>query len=185
MHEHFGRWVLTLELDDFFERELFVHVTRTVPQQHVAARLGVDVIAEIAVGAKDDFLIGRKRLDYLHGVARSDHDVGESLDGGRRVDIRHHCVTRVFLDEFFQLRGRATVGERTPGVEIGHKHLFVGTEYFDCLAHEVDSTHDDDVIVELLGNLSQGQRIAHKVGHILDVAHRVVVGQDDGVFFLS
>ncbi len=92
-------------------------------------------------------------------------------------------MTRVFLDKFFQLRGRAAVGERAPGVEIGHKHLFVRTEYFDCLAHEVDSTHDDDVIVELLGNLSQGQRIAHKVGHILDVTHSVVVGQDDGVFF--
>lgn len=181
MHQHLGSGMLLLEFKNLFERELLMYVASSVPEHHVATGLGVDIISQIAVGTEDDFLVLGERLDHLHGVARGDHDVGESLDRGRGVDVGNHRVSGVLLDEFFKLGSRAAVGQRTPGVEVGNEDLFLRTKDLDGLAHEVDSAHHDDVVVESFGNPGEGERVAHKVGHILDLAHGVVMREDDGV----
>ena len=47
------------------------------------------------------------------------------------------------------------------------------------------ATHHHHLGVCVGGLACQRQRVAHKVGYILYIAHRIVVGEDDSVFFLT
>ena len=89
----------------------------------------------------------------------------------------------VLSDEFFQFRSRAAVGERAAGVEVGHQYFFVRAENLDSLAHEVNATHDDDVIVEFLCDPGEGQRVAYEISEVLDFSDGIIVREDHGVLF--
>ncbi len=50
-------------------------------------------IPQILILSEDYFFIGRKRLNYLAGVARCHHYIGKCLDGCRSVYITYHRIS--------------------------------------------------------------------------------------------
>ena len=184
MRQHLGLRVLLLELQYFFHGEALVHVAGTVPEHHLPARYLIDILAQVAVGAEDDFLVLGQALHDLACVGGGDHHVGDGLDGGRGVDVGDDGVAGAGFAEVGKLVGRATLGQRARGVEVGDEHFLLGAEHFVGLAHEVYAAHDDDVRVGLCRLACQGQAVAYEVGHFLQRLVGVVVGQDDGVLFL-
>ena len=80
-----------------------------------------------------------------------------------------------------ELVGRAAVGERAAGLEIGHHHLARGIQDLRRLGHEVDAAEGDHVGFHLLGGLRELERVADEIGEVLDLGFLVVVGQDHGV----
>ncbi len=48
----------------------------------------------------------------------------------------------------------------------------------------MNTTENNNLLVNLSGLLAQAQGIADKIGHILDFAYLVIVSQDDGVSLL-
>ncbi len=63
----------------------------------------------------------------------------------------------------------------------GMTTVFLRAENLGRLAHEVDAAEGDDVSVGLGGFEAQAERVADKIREILNLAHLVVVGEDDGV----
>ena len=183
MHEYFRFGMLLFEFENLFKRELFMDVAGTVPENHLASGLRIYVVSEIAVRPEDDLLVGGEGIDNIHRVAGSDHDISQSLHGSRSVDVADHGVAGMLFDEFFQFRSRAAVGERAAGVEIGYQYFFVRAENLDSLAHEVNATHDDDVIVEFFGDPCESQRVAYEISEVLNFSDSIIVREDHGVLF--
>ena len=181
MHQYLGIRMFLLELQNLLQREFLMHMACPVPQHHVPARDAVDIAAQVLVGTKDDGSVLWEALHYLAGIAAGHHHIGHGLGGSCGVDIAYHRVAGMLLDEGGKLVGRTAVGQRTARVQVGHQHHLVGTENLCRLAHEVHATEHDDVGICLGGLLGQCQRVAHKVGHVLHHAFRVVVCHDDGV----
>ena len=185
MHEHPGGRMLPFQFKNLFKRKFLVHVAGTVPQHHAAAGYRVDVVAQVAVGAEDDFLVGGKRIDDFTCVARCDKNVGERLHAYRCVDIRYHRMARMPLYEAGELIGGTAVGQRASGFGVGHEHLLVGAEQFGGLAHEVHAAqHNYLCIGECSGILGQSQRIAYMVGYVLDGAALIIMSQNHSTLFL-
>lgn len=186
VRQHTGLRMLRFQGEYLLEREFLVHVARTVPEHHASAGDGVDIVAQIAVGAKYYLLVGRQRVDDAAGVARGDKYVGEGLHAHRGVDIRHHGMARMSLDKLLKLRRGAGVGQRASRRCVGHEHLLVGAEQLGGLAHEVHAAqHDDAGVVESGGIAGQSQRVAYMVGNVLDGSLLIVVGQNHGALFLA
>ena len=89
------------------------------------------------------------------------------------------------LDKSLKFSGRTTLGQRTGGIGIGNEDFLLGAEYLAGFAHEVDAAHHNDVGTGLGGLLSQSQRVAYKVGYILNGTVNIVVGQNDGILFFG
>ena len=71
-----GVGITALQGGDGLHAELLVDMATTVPQQHVAAGDGVDIVAEVVVGTEDELFILGHGADYLHGIAGGDAAVG-------------------------------------------------------------------------------------------------------------
>lgn len=175
--------ILLLQFHNLFHRELFVHVACAVPQQHVAASDGVDIVAQIAVGAEDDFLVLRQTVHNLLGIGRCHHNVGHCLCGSRCVDIRYHGIAGVLCHKLRELFCRAAVGKRAACVEVGHEHFLFGAENLRCFAHEVHAAHHNHVGICLGSPLCQCQAVADEVGNVLYLASLVVVSQNHRILF--
>ena len=80
---------------------------------------------------------------------------------------------------------RTAFGQRAGGAQVGQEHFLAGTENLIGLSHEVHAAHHNDVGIGLGGFLGQGQAVAHKVRHILNVAFRVIVRHDDGLLLAA
>ena len=152
-----------------------------VPQQHLTSRDAVDVVAQIAVWTKDDFLILGQAAHNLLGVGRSNHHIGHRLDGRTGIDVADDRVIGVLVDKTLKLVGRAAVGQRAAGTQIGHDDRLVGTQDLGCLAHEVNTAQDDYRRIGLCCQLCQGKAVADVVGQLLDFLALVVVRHDHSV----
>ena len=176
-----GLGVPDLELDQLTLAEDLVDLTGPLPEHQLPPRLSLHVGPEVAIGGEDDGLIFREQVHDVHGVARRADHVGERLHRGGAVDVAHHLVAGVGVDEGLELVRRAVVGEGAAGLQIGQHHDLVGVHDLRRLRHEVHAGEDDDLGVGLRGFLAQAQAVPHVVGDVLDVALLVVVGQDDGL----
>ena len=181
VHQHLGIGILLLELDEFFHREAFMHVARTVPQEHVAPRNAVDVSPEVAVGSEDNFFVLRKTLHNLLGIARSYHHVRHCLRGGRGVDVGNDRVVGVVVHKFGELLCRTAFGERAGGVEVGNEHRLFGAENFVGFTHKVHAAHHNHVGVRLGGLAGECKAVTDKVGDVLNHAFGIIVCKDYGV----
>ena len=88
-------------------------------------------------------------------------------------------MARILVDEPLQVGGLATVGKRTSGIEIRHKHLLPRRQNFRRLAHEVHSAADNHVGIRLRSLLCQRQTVADEIGYSLHLVALIVVRQDD------
>ncbi len=184
MCQHKGVGVLALQLHEFLQRELLVHMAGAIPQQHLPSGHRIYIISEIPVRSEYYFLVGGKRLHYFAGVRRCHHHIGERFHRRRCVDVAYHRVPRMSLDESLELIGRTRVGQRASGIDVGHQHRLVGAENLRRLPHEVNAAEHYHPVGKRAGNLRQGQGVADKIGHILDFPFLVIMGQDHGVAFL-
>jgi len=166
-----------------------VHVALAVPDVHAPADRPLDVRAEPHVGAEQDLgvlaVLAVDVLHDLHGVRRGAAVVRLGLHLGRGVHVHHDNRARVARLPRAQLVGRDRVGERAAGVEIRQQHRLVGRQDRGGLRHEVDAAERDHVGVRVGGLPRQAERIAHEAGHVLDLGHLIVVGEDDGVPLLG
>ena len=85
------------------------------------------------------------------------------------------------VDEVAELVGRAAVGERAAGLQIGDHDRALGVQDLRRLGHEVDAAEGDHVALDLLRGLRELERIADEVREILDLGFLVVVGEDHRV----
>ena len=75
-------------------------------------------------------------------------------------------------------------GEGTERAEIGREHTLVRLFHNrENLIHEQDGSFEQDFRVRLGALLRQIERIADRVGDVLDVRRRIVVRQNVSVFF--
>ena len=174
-----------LELENLFHRKLLVHMTGSLPQQHVPSGQTVDVSTQILIRTEDDGGVLGERFNDLARVAAGYHHVGDGLCGSGGVDITNHGVAGMCLDKRLELVGRTALGQRTRGVEVGYQHLLVGTEYLVGLAHEVNAAHDDNLSVGGGSLLRQCQAVSHEVGDVLNVVLGVIVSHDDGILLFA
>ena len=177
--------MLLLQRHDGLHRETLMHMAATLPQQHLSARSRVDVAAQVVVGAKDDALVPGQLVYNLLRIAARHHHIGQRLHSRRRVHIAHHGVAGMLIDERLQVVGLATVGQRAASVQVGAQHLLLWRQQLARLGHEVHTRHHNDVGVGLRSLSGQRKRVAHKVGHLLNVARGVVVGQQHRVLLLA
>ena len=78
---------------------------------------------------------------------------------------------------------RATVGQRAPRALVRHQHQLVRIKDLGRFGHEMHPRENDHIGVGAFGVLRQLQRVADRVGHVLDVRLLVIMRQDDGVKF--
>ena len=80
-----------------------------------------------------------------------------------------------------QLVGGDRVGERTAGVRVGSSTVFSG-ESIDAVSAMKWTPQKAIVSAPAAAACRERpERIADKIGHVLDLGHLVVVGQDHGV----
>ena len=82
---------------------------------------------------------------------------------------------------FANLMGDRHIGQRTSGLKIRQEHQLGRVEHDGGLCHEVDPAEDDEVGIRALGFSGEVERVPDEVGHILDGAFLVVVGEDHGL----
>ena len=141
MYQYLGIRILLLQFQYLLHREFLMHMTCTVPKEHVPARYTIYISTQVAVGAEDDGSVLRERLHYLAGIAAGHHYVGNGLGGSRGVYITYNGMTRMLCHELCKLVGRATLRQGAGSLQIGNKDFLVGTEYLACFAHKVHATH--------------------------------------------
>ena len=77
--------------------------------------------------------------------------------------------------EVGKLVGRATLGQRARGVEVGDEHFLLGAEHFVGLAHEVYAAHHYHARVRLGRLTGQRQRVAYEIRYLLDLRTRIIM----------
>ena len=117
-------------------------------------------------------------------LERRDDDVRQRLDRRRRVDIIDDGVAGILLQPFGIQVGRAAVGKRAAGVQVGQQDQLVRVDNLGGLGHEVDAAEDDHVGIGLRRRLRQRQAVADMVGQILNLGVLIVMRQNDGVQLL-
>ena len=81
-------------------------------------------------------------------------------------------------------RGGRPVREAATGFQIREQDLARRVEDLRRLGHEVNAAEDDDLGLGACRLLGQGEAVADKIGHVLDLALLVVVREDDRVELL-
>ena len=185
VRHHDGIGILLLQLHDRLHGEFLMHMTSTVPEQHTPARDTVDVVAKVVVGAKDDLLALGEAVDDLLGIAAGHHTIRQRLHCRRGVHIAHHLVTRMLLLVFLQVFSLAAVRQRTSGIEVGAQHGLVRTQELAGLRHEMHAAHHHHLGIGLGSLAGKGEGVAHEVGNVLYLAHRIVVRQDNRILLLA
>ena len=64
---------------------------------------------------------------------------------------------------------------------IGQQNHLIRAQDGGRLGHKMDAAEDDDIGLSAGSVLAQLQRIADKIGYILDLAQLVVMGQDNSI----
>ena len=157
MSQHQCLWMLLLQLDNGIHRETLMHMTTTLPQQHIAARDGIDIRAQIIVRSENNFLILRERVHYLLRIATGYHHIGQCFHGRRGVHIAHHLVARMLLLVSLQILSLAAVSQRAACIQVRTEHQLVGRQQLAGLCHEVHASHDDDLRIRLCRLAGQRQ----------------------------
>ena len=174
-----------LEFQYLRHRETLVHMAAAVPEQHLPAGDRVDIRPQVLVGTEDELGVLREGVDNLLGVAAGHHHIGQRLDGRRGVHVADHLIAGMLVLELPQVFGAARVGQRTACVEVGAEHHLLRRENLTGLGHEMHTAHHDHVGIGLGSLARQRQRVANEVGHLLNLAHRIVVSQDDSILLLG
>src|SRR5919204_5780960 len=71
--------------------------------------------------------------------------------------------------------------QRTSCSEVRKQHRFLRGQYGGCLSHEVHTTEDDHVGFGFCRLATQAERVAYKIGDILDLRSLVVVRKNDRI----
>ncbi len=120
---------------------------RAVPEDHLAARHFLQILAEMTIRHEEDLVIGRHAANDRLGVAGGDDPVGQGFDGGGAVDVGDGLETPAIDAEHFliarQLVGGAAVGQAATGLQIRQQHALVGVENLGRLGHEMHAAKDD------------------------------------------
>ena len=151
------------------------------PEHHVAPGPVHDPAAQVAVRGEDDLPVRGDAPHHPLGVGAGADDVRMGLHSGRAVDVAHHHVVGVVLEPGAESVGRAAVGQRAAGVQVGNDDALGGVEDLGGFGHEVDAAEGDHLRVGPGGGLAELQAVAYEVGQVLDLGILVVVGEDDGV----
>ena len=182
MSEHLGFGILFFQFENLFQRKFLVHAAGTVPDDHIAAGHAADVVAQIAVGRKNDLRVGRQAADHVHRVARRTADIGQRLDPDRRIDVRHDRMSRIAFQELGEILRPARIGQRASRGRFGQKHLLVRRQYLGGLGHKVHAGEQDDPRIGPGGLLRQRQAVAREIGYALHFGQRIVVRQNYRAF---
>ena len=67
------------------------------------------------------------------------------------------------------------------GARLGQQHGLVGIEELGRLAHKLNAAQNDGLLRQGLCEFCQVERIAHVVGHGLDLGRHIIVGQNHGI----
>ena len=156
-----------------------------IPQQHLPSRHLVDIVTKIIVRTKNQFGILRQLVHYFLSIAARHHHIRQCLYGCRRVHIRHYLITRMLILVFLQVLCPTRVGQRTAGIQVRTQYRLLRRQQFAGLSHEVHAAHHHHLCICLRCLAGQSQRVAHKVGHLLYVSHRIVMGQNNCIFLLT
>ena len=176
-----GVGILGFEGHDGLDAELLVDMATTIPQQHVAPGDGVDIVAEVVVGTEDELFVLGHGVDDLHGVAGGHTAVGDGLHSRRGVDIADDLIAGMLSLVAGQVGSVAAVGEGASGGGVGLQDCLLRGQELAGLSHEVDTTHHQDGGVGGGSLTGQGQGVTDKVGNLLNLRARIVMGQDEGV----
>jgi hypothetical protein len=109
-----------------------------VPHDHFPSGKPVQVIAEIAVGGKYDFLIPGNAFNNLHRICRGTADIGHRLNLCGCIDIGDYNMIGVHFPEFSEFFRWTGICKRAAGIPVGYKHLLFRRKYLGCLCHEID-----------------------------------------------
>ena len=167
--------MLLLQFDDSLYREFLVYMAATIPKQHVSSCNTIDIVAQIIVGTKDNFLILWESINHFLGIAAGHNTVGQSLHGCSSIYIAHYLIARMLFLIFLQILCLAAIGKRTAGIQVWAKHSLVRAQELASLSHEMNTTHYHHLGVGLGSLAGQCQGIANKVGYILYLSYRIVV----------
>ena len=158
-----------------------VHVTLARPDVHGATRHLLEVRAEEHVGQEQDLFVFGDRADHALGVAGGAAVVAERFHLGGRVDVRDDDRAGVLSLPGSELSGVDRRGKRAACRKVGDEHSLARAQDHRRLGHEVD-TAEHDHVGSSRGRLARkAERVADVVGHVLDLGHLVVVGEDDRV----
>jgi len=168
---------------DALPGELNVDVTGTAPHVHFAAGLLLHPVPEVLVGDEEDVAVRRRFLDDADGVATGADDIAERLHSGAAIDVSDHVIIpiRVVLQELLKAICRTTLFKRTSGIFVWKDDRFAWIDDLGRFRHEMDAAEGDHGGIGVPSFVGEPERIAHIVGHILDLLDLVVVGENDRV----
>ena len=162
-----------------------MYMATTVPKQHIAACNAVYIVTEIIVWTKDDFFVLWKTVNHLLGITACHYTISQRLYSSRGVYIAHYLISRVLFLVLFQILSLTAVSKRATSIQVRTDYGFVRTQEFACLSHEVHATHNHYLGIGFCSFTSQSQRVANKVGDVLNLTYRIVVGEDNSIFLLA
>ena len=170
------------------DAEDLVNHARTGPQNHLAAGDLRQIPAEMLIGHKQNFLVGRNAVDDLASVSTGDDPIDEALHPRRRIDVRHRLEVPPFgpqlLLELRQFLRLTAIGQRAPRLHVRQQHALRWAEHLGGLGHEVDAAEDDRRGRHLCGVACQLQAVAGEIGDVLNIPIHVKVSEDRRVLFL-
>ena len=60
-----GIRIISLKFKNFLYAEFLMNMASTIPQKHISACYGIDVVSKVVVWTKDEFLVGWETINYL------------------------------------------------------------------------------------------------------------------------
>lgn len=178
--------VVPLGSQQILNTEDLVDHARAGPEDHLAAGDFREVTAQVLIRDEENLFVSRDAVDDFAGIAARHDPVAQRFDGRRRVDVGDGLEIVPFRAKFLLVRGefvgRATVGQRATGLQVGHQHPLVRAEDLGRFPHEVNAAEDDRAGRHGRGVARELQAVAGEVGDFLQVAVDVEVRQNDRVF---
>ncbi len=120
--------------------------------------------------------------DLVRVAARANH-IGERFHSRTAIDVSDHVIilVSVILQKGRQFLRRTRFRQRTSRLQVGQNDALRRIDDLGRLGHEMNAAKQNDVRIRFRRLITQAQRVADKIGHVLEFRDLVVVGQDNCV----
>ncbi len=106
MGDELGVGMLIHQPDNTIDRKFLMDHAGAIPEEHIPPGDGVDVIAQVFIGCKNQRLVLGEALYDFHGVGRGADHIGHGFQVGRTIDVGDDLMAGVEGFEFREFRGR-------------------------------------------------------------------------------
>ena len=128
-----------------------MHDAAPWPEGQLPSALILDPAAQIAIGCKQNWSVGRQLAHEIHGVTAGADQIALGLHRRTAIDVTHHEVVGMLSSESGKRISRAVICQGAAGLQIWQQNSFLRAEDLGGLGHEVHAAEHDHVRIGVSG----------------------------------